>query len=141
MTCARLITRAGQAVTRLTAVIASFVLRRTPAHRGGGSSPTPEPQATWQPRKPSIERSATNSTASITVPANPHRPLAWSVEPLSGSGRLVKLTAVYEQSLDASESAILRSVELGSMQPSEAMPLLRDVDDEAWLSRVRGMHH
>lgn len=81
--------------------------------------------------QPSIEQSKTNSTASITVPANPDRPLAYTVEPWNGSARLRVLTVVYEQSLDASESATLRSVDSDSRTPSFDSP-----DDPSWLAHI-----
>lgn len=83
----------------------------------------------WQP---SIERSPTSSTASITVQANPDRPLAYTVERLNGSERLRRLTVVYEQSLDASESRILRSEDYDLRTPT-----FDGVEDPRWHEIVR----
>lgn len=120
-------------VLALTTGIAFLLVNGIQDLRGDLSFLEPSGEATWSPRKPSIERSATNSTASITVQANPARPLAYSVEPVSGSSRLVKLTVLYEQSLGASESAILKSDDF-VLKPEE--PPLTGVDDPRWIGKV-----
>ena len=111
-----------------------FTSRRTPAPTGGGSSGWRQGQTISPEQLPSIERSQTSSPVSITLQANPDRPVAYTVEPWNGGGRLRRLTVVYEQSLDASESAILRSVDSGL--PHQETPL-QDVDDPRWLEKVR----
>ena len=113
--------------------IAFSVAIGTPARTGEPSGGEPEPPETPTPSPVSIERSATSSTASITVQANPARPLVFTAEPASGSARLVKLTVVYEQSLDDLELATLRSVDSDSKQ--DELPL-GGVDDERWINKV-----
>lgn len=125
----------GMALSPVIWAIASYAVTRIQDLRGARNSLPPSGAATWLPRKPSIERSATNSMALITVPANPDRPLAYSVEPLNGSSRLVVLTAVYEQSLDASESAILKSNDFASSPPPTEPPI-EGVDDPRWMGMV-----
>ena len=117
-------------VVVVTLAIVFFERTRTPAPTGAESSPSAPRTPVEQP---SIERSPTSSTASITVQANPARPLVYTVERLNGSERLRKLTVVYEQSLDGLESAILRSDDFDS---STETPILEGVDDPAWLDRV-----
>jgi hypothetical protein len=129
----RLITRADLAEVRRRVGIAFSVRARTQALRGDESSSLPRTEEIPSQWKPSIERSVTNSTASITVPANPHRPLVYSVEPLSGSERLLKLTVLYEPWADDSVSHILKSVESASTQEPT---ILEGVDDPRWLDRI-----
>jgi hypothetical protein len=119
-------------------VIESSTWLNTPGPTGDGSSSSPRPTATPPPRKPSIERSETNSTVSITVQANPARPLAYTVEPVNGSSRLVKLTVLYEQSLDDSELAILKYVDSVSSTPTpELAP--QSPDDPAWIAKIHDL--
>lgn len=114
--------------------IAYWSASRIPVPPGARSSGEPSSEAISSLRKPSIERSATNSTASITVQANPARPVAYTQELVNGSRRLVKLTVLYEQSLDDSELATLRFVDSASKQePVE----YTDPEDPAWLDKVK----
>lgn len=135
MTSAPTITAVIIAALMASLAIAFFVWDATQDPHGDESSLSQSPEGTWSPRKPSIVRSATNSTASITVPANPARPLVYSVEPVSGSSRLVKLTVLYEQSLDDLESAILKSADL-DLKPSEP---ITGVDDPQWIAKIEQM--
>lgn len=109
----------------------------TPDPLGARNSGSPPNEEIWSPKKPSIERSEKNSMASITVQANPDRPLAYTVEPVNGSSRLVKLTVLYEQSLDDSELAILKYVDSDSKWWDPASnETVNGVDDPAWIARV-----
>lgn len=121
------------ATVAVMVAIAFYWVGLTRGPRGAKSLPEPFGVGTWSPRKPSIVRSATNSTASITVPADPAHPLAFFVEPASGSGRSVKLTVLYEQSDAAMESLIRKSDDFASRPDA---PTFKGVDDPAWLSRV-----
>lgn len=107
---------------------------RTPDPTGGLNSASLLVQETSPEQQPSIERSKTSSTVSITLQANPARPVVYTVERWNGGARLRKLTVLYEQSLDGLESAILRSVDSGL--PPQA-PVLTGVDDPTWIERVR----
>ena len=107
---------------------------RTQAPLGARSSAEPSSEEISSPRKPSIERSEKNSTASITVQANPARPVVYTQELVNGSRRLVKLTVLYEQSLDDSELATLQFVDSASKrEPVE----YTDPEDPAWLDKVK----
>lgn len=128
----RLITRADLAEVRRRVGIAFSVRARTQALRGGESSTPPRTEEIpWQ-WKPSIERSEMSFTASITVPVMPHRPLVYSVERLTGSERLLKLTVLYEPWDGALESAIQKS----DASNSTPEPPLEGPDDQRWLDRV-----
>lgn len=135
MTLEQVISAAALGMMALGLVIAFYVVIGIQARTGEKSSPLPSVVTTSSPRKPSIERSETNSTVLITVQANPARPLVWSEEPVNGSTRLVKLTVVYERSLDDSESAILKSGDFALRH--EAPDPFDDVDDDRWIARVK----
>lgn len=116
-----------------------------PAPRYSGSTTTQVPtgasnsgsllvRETSPEQQPSIERSKTSSTVSITLQANPDRPLAYTVERWNGGERLRKLTVVYEQSQEGLASAIVKSD--ASASPPRLAPL-SDVNDPAWTERVR----
>ena len=112
--------------------IGCFGSIRTLDPPGDESSSNADDAGTTPVWQPSIERSPTSSTASITVPANPDRPLAYTVERLNGSERLRRLTVVYEQSLDDLESRTLRSAGFDSRTPT-----FDGVEDPRWHEIVR----
>lgn len=124
-------------VVVVTVAIVFFTRTATPAPTGDENSPSAPMMPVAQP---SIERSPTSSTVSITVQANPDRPLAYTVERLNGSERLRALTVVYEESPGALESAILRSDAFASSTDDPpAEPVVDGVDDPRWLARIQEM--
>ena len=102
----------------------------TPDPTGALTSPEPTPPVA----KPSIERSLTSSSVSITVQAEPEPPLVYSLEPVPGSWPLQRLTVLYVPSL----------VDLGFPTPpssdSEPSSPTLEVDDDEWIARVKSHH-
>lgn len=107
---------------------------RTPDPPGGRSSPSPSAPKTSPHKPPSIERSPTNSTVSITVQAEPDPPLVYSVEPVNGSERLLKLTVVYVPLLDVLEFPTPRSADSDWNWRPALSP-----DSPEWADHIRKM--
>ena len=107
--------------------IAYFGPTPTPVHPGDPSSPPPLPPGTQLPSRPSFERSATNSSASITLQVSPDPPLVYTVEPVSGGWPWHRLTVHFVPSHD--DLGLPTPPSAGSASNSLAAPSVLDQDD------------
>jgi hypothetical protein len=103
----------------------------TPAPRGARSSPPPLPTGISLPSNPSFERSATNSSVSVTLQVSPDPPLVYTVEPVSGGWPWHRLTVHFVPSPDDLGLPTLPSDAFGSNSP--AAPSSPEPGTAAWL--------
>jgi hypothetical protein len=125
-----ILSRLGTTMRRLAGLppaTASSVGTAIPALPGAQSSPPPLPAGTPSPIKPSFERSATNSSASITLQVSPAPPLVYTVEPVSGGWPWHRLTVHFVPSPADLGLPTLPSDAFGSNTPAAPSDPSRDI--------------